>query len=340
MGESVQTMVAADLVADQVEVGAIPIIDIGPLLWGSSDERRQVANLIGDACRSIGFFYVANHGVPWSTVERFFALCAEFFAMPMEVKERISIEQSACHRGWFQVGAENLDPSKQRVGDLKEGVKIGQDLPATHRLVVEQVPLHGPNQWPTDPAEFTPTARELIGLLTNLGRTLMQALAMALDLNEHIFDDRLTIPMVTLGPLHYPPQHGQITAEQIGAGAHTDFGCLTLLAQHQVPGLQVRHASGRWIEAPPIDGTFVVNIGDMMARWSNDVFCSTVHRVVNTSGAERYSLPFFFDPNHDADVSCLPTCTSPERPPRYAPTTGMRHLQEKIDESFAYRDKA
>jgi isopenicillin N synthase-like dioxygenase len=331
--------VAPVLQATRVALDDIPVIDFGPFLWGGAGERARVAEQIGDACRNIGFFYVANHGVPWSTVQRFFGLCEQFFALSVATKQQIDIAQSTCHRGWFSMGAENLDPAKQTGdGDLKEGIKIGQDLPPHHVYVAQGVPLHGPNQWPAEPADFTPTARELIGLMTNLGRQVMHAMAMALSLDEDFFDERLTLPMCTLGPLHYPPQRGQITEAQIGAGAHTDFGCLTLLAQHAVAGLQVRNADGVWISAPPIDGTFVVNIGDMMARWTNDVFCSTVHRVVNTSGEERYSMPFFFDPNYDADVSCLPTCTSADRPPRYAPTTGLAHLQEKINESFAYRD--
>jgi isopenicillin N synthase-like dioxygenase len=327
------------LAAQRVAVEDIPVIDFGPFVWGDAEARRDVAGSIGEACRNIGFFYVTNHGVPWATVQRFFGLCAEVFAQPIETKRLIAIEQSSCHRGWFSMGAENLDPAKQTGdGDLKEGIKIGQDLPLNHVYVANGVALHGPNQWPAEPADFTPTARELIGLLTNLGRQLMSALALALGLDERFFDDRLTLPMCTLGPLHYPPQRGQVTEAQIGAGAHTDFGCITLLAQHEVAGLQVRNAEGTWISAPPIDGSFVVNIGDMMARWSNDVFCSTVHRVVNTSGEERYSLPFFFDPNYDADVSCLPTCATADRPARYAPTSGLAHLQEKINESFAYRD--
>jgi isopenicillin N synthase-like dioxygenase len=338
MGNPVSEVGSA-LHATSVALDEIPVIDFGPFLWGDDAARRVVAAQIGDACRNIGFFYVANHAVPWATVERFFGLCAEFFAQPVEVKRAIAIEQSTCHRGWFSVGTENLDPAKQTVdGDLKEGIKIGQDLPANHVYVAEGVALHGPNQWPARPADFTPTARELIGLLTNLGRHVMHAMAMALQLDEAYFDDRLTLPMCTLGPLHYPPQRGQVTEAQLGAGAHTDFGCITLLAQHNVGGLQVRRSDGTWIAAPPIPGTFVVNIGDMMARWSNDVFCSTVHRVVNTSGQERYSMPFFFDPNFDADVSCLPTCATADRPARYATTTGLAHLQEKINESFAYRD--
>jgi isopenicillin N synthase-like dioxygenase len=271
-------------------------------------------------------------------VARAFDLAATFFALPIEEKSLIAIERSTCHRGWFSVGGENLDPARQQYsGDFKEGIKIGQDLPANHSLVSAGVPLHGPNQWPANPAEFVPAFREYYSLMSSLARSLMQAFALALGLPEEHFDAFLTRPMATAGPLHYPPPTGPITDAQLGAGAHTDFGALTILAQDANGGLQVRNAAGRWIDVPPIDGTFVVNVGDMMARWTNGLFASTVHRVINTSGRDRYSIPFFFDPNHDAPVTVLPTCISPDNPARYAPTTGLEHLQEMINASFAYR---
>ena len=210
------------------------------------------------------------------------------------------------------MGGENLDPEQQtEAGDLKEGLKIGRDLPLDHPLVVAGTPLHGPNQWPEALPGWRQAMEAYYAALTDLGRSVMHAFALALELEETFFDHKLGGPMATVGPLHYPPQSGQITQRRIGAGAHTDFGCLTLLAQDAAGGLQVRNSAGSWIEAPPIAGAFVVNIGDMMARWSNDIFASTLHRVINTSGRERYSIPFFFDPEFDTDLTCLATCCSP-----------------------------
>lgn len=328
------------LLAERVALDALPVIDIGPLLHGTPADRQAVAARIAAACRDIGFFAITNHDVPDELVQRTFTLCREFFALPEAAKAEIAIERSANHRGWFRVGGENLDPAKQTyAGDFKEGIKIGQDLPPNHVLVQQGVRLHGPNQWPAEPAEFTPTLREYYYVLTSLARRLMEAFALALGLDEQFFADKFTRPMATAGPLHYPPQTGTITEERLGAGAHTDFGALTILAQDAAGGLQVRSLDGSWIDVPPVPGAFVVNVGDMMARWTNDLFTSTVHRVINVSGGDRYSIPFFFDPNYDAPVEVLPSCISPDRPARYAPTTGLGHLIEMIDASFAYHRK-
>jgi isopenicillin N synthase-like dioxygenase len=326
------------LLGERVGVDRLPIIDLTPLLHGTPSQRKAVALQIGQACREIGFFAITGHDVDGDLVARTFAQCAAFFALPVSDKEQIAIRHSNNHRGWFEVGGENLDPAKQTsAGDYKEGIKIGQDLPVNHTLVERGVALHGPNQWPAEPAEFTPTLREYYYVMTNLARQLLRAFALALEIDETFFDDKFTRPMATAGPLHYPTQPGQITEAQLGAGAHTDFGALTILAQDDAGGLQVKALNGGWIDVPPLPGAFVVNVGDMMARWTNDLFASTVHRVINVSGRERYSIPFFFDPNYDAPVEALATCVGPDRPARYAPTTGLEHLVEKINESFAYR---
>jgi isopenicillin N synthase-like dioxygenase len=162
-----------------------------------------------------------------------------------------------------------------------------------------------------------------------------------LGLQAEYFDNWLNAPMTTLGPLHYPPQQGHITETRRGAGAHTDYGCLTMLSQDDAGGLQVRNAAGLWIDAPPIQGSFVVNIGDMMERWTNGVFTSTLHRVINVSGRERYSLPFFFDPDFSAPVECLETCLKAGEVPKYPPVTAGQHLLDKINASFSYhKEKA
>jgi len=330
-------MLDPSLAGERVALEAVPVIDFGPFREGTAEQRRAVARAIGEACRNIGFFYIVNHGVAAALIERTVAAARAFFALPAERKAEIAIEKSKCHRGWFQLGGENLDPAKQKAaGDLKEGIKIGRDLPPTHPLVLSGLPLHGPDQWPGGLPGWQETMLACYGALGLLGREIMQAFALALELPESFFDKWLTGPMATLGPLHYPPQSGRITEARLGAGAHTDFGCLTILWQDQAGGLQVKNLAGQWIDAPPIEGSFVVNIGDMMARWTNDLFTSTYHRVINTSGRDRYSMPFFFDPDFNADLTALPTCVGPGRPARYPPTTGGQHLLDRINETFDY----
>jgi isopenicillin N synthase-like dioxygenase len=319
----------------------IPLIDFAAFLTGGLAERREVAGQIGRACRHIGFFYLTGHGIAEALVARTFAEAERFFALPMDRKLQIDIEKSPCHRGYFKVGGENLDPAKQKAGgDLKEGIKIGRDLGPEHPLVAAGTPLHGPNLWPQDLPGWQGAMQSYFDALVGLGKQVMHAFALSLDLEECYFDRDLTDPMATLGPLHYPPQRGSISEKQIGAGAHTDFGCLTILAQDMNGGLQVKNAAGDWIDATPVPGAFVINIGDMMARWTNNLFASTHHRVINISGAERYSIPFFFDPNFHARVAALETCIDAQHPPVFPPTTSGQHLLDMINATFDYhRDK-
>ncbi len=313
----------------------IPVIDIGPFLNGDAAARRAVAQRIGEAARDIGFFYIVNHGVPGELVDAVYAQSRRFFALPAEAKAQIAIENSACHRGWFMLGGENLDPARQKhAGDLKEGVKIGRDLGPDHPLVRAGTPLHGPNQWPENIPGWRETMEEYYNAMEALGREMLHAFALALEIPETYFDFWLEAPMTTLGPLHYPPQAGHITEARLGAGAHTDYGCLTMLAQDDAGGLQVCAKDGAWIDAPPVPGSFVVNIGDMMERWTNGVFTSTLHRVINISGRERYSLPYFFDPDFSAPVVCLESCLGDGA--KYAPTTAGQHLLDMINASFLY----
>src|SRR5579862_58817 len=197
------------LVGARVPLDQIPVIDFGPFLKGSPAERKAVARKIAEACRNIGFFYLTGHGIPAAMVEGVFAEAKRFFAQPSDAKQKIAIEKSACHRGYFALGGENLDPEKQReTGDFKEGLKIGRDLSPDHPLVKAGTPLHGPNQWPDNLPGWKAVMQGYYDALVKLGREIMHAFALALELPETHFDRWLTGPMATLGPLHYPPQQG------------------------------------------------------------------------------------------------------------------------------------
>lgn len=324
---------AADLVGQPVPFDRIPVVDLAPFLSGG-DRRAAVAE-VGRACREVGFLYVRNHGVPDDLIARVFAAATSYFALPLADKMGQHIKKSPHHRGYFPLFEENTDPNL--TADLKEGFDLAMELGPDDPDVRKGTPLHGPNVWPGALPGFRDTCLAYHGAMTDLARTLLRAFALALDIDEFFFRDKVSKPLAQLRLLHYPPQTGHVESRTLGCGAHTDYGCLTILAQDGNGGLQLQNCRGDWIEAPPIPGTFVINVGDQMARWTNDIFPSTPHRVINTSGRERYSIPFFFDPNYDAHIACLPNCQGPERPVRYTPVLAGPYLVQRFNDTFKYR---
>ena len=310
----------------------LPIIDFEP--FRKETNKVKVARPINQACRDSGFFYLKNHGLDDHIIDSCFAAAAEFFALPVEKKSEISIDRSPCHRGWYHLYEEILDPLAAPRGDYKEGLKIGNDCGPNHPRVLAGLPLHGPNQWP-DIKGWQPTMQSAYDDCAKLARSLMRAFALALELEETFFDKWLTEPMATLSPIYYPPSDSQA-----GAGRHTDFGCLTLLIQREIGGLHVLDQQKGWINAPPIEGCIIVNIGDMLERWTNDKYRSTQHRVMNNSGVPRQSLAYFFDPDPDTPIVALPSCIDEGERANYKPTTGLDYLLEKIDASFSHRQKS
>ncbi|MGB0479168.1 MAG: isopenicillin N synthase family dioxygenase, partial [Parvibaculales bacterium] len=273
------------------------MIDFAGFTGSSSDAARQraIAAKIGAACRESGFFALTNHPINAGLIDDAFAMAQNFFDLSEDKKREIAIERSPCHRGWFAHGGEVLDRTKQPQGDYKEGLKIGRDLPPDHASVKAALPLHGANQYPHESGAlvgFRKHMDTLYGACEALSRHLMQAFALSLDLPPDHFDRWLSEPMATLSPLRYPPMQ---KAEELSAGAHSDFGCLTLLFQHDVAGLEIKTKKG-WQDVPLLDGAIIVNIGDMMEHWTGGLYPSTVHRVVNRSQVIRHSMAYFFDP--------------------------------------------
>ena len=312
--------------------GALPVIDFSAFGDDSAASRAAIADEIGAACRETGFFALTGHGIDATVIDDAFAMAQNFFDLPEDKKREIAIERSPCHRGWFAHGGEVLDRAKQPQGDYKEGLKIGRDLPPDHARVKAALPLHGANQYPHESGAlvgFRSQMDMLYRACEALSRQLMQAFALSLDLQPDHFDRWLSEPMATLAPLRYPPMQ---KAAELSAGAHTDFGCLTLLFQNDVPGLEIETATG-WQAVPLLEGAIIVNIGDMMERWTAGLYGSTVHRVVNRSSNTRHSMAYFFDPDPDADLTPLPNCGASAAPP----LTALDHLLNKIDASFGYR---
>jgi isopenicillin N synthase-like dioxygenase len=311
--------------------GAIPIIDLTGFRSGDRGAFERVAEELGAAARGIGFFSIVEHGIPSELIGATFAEARWFFGLPTAVKERISVRNSKDYRGYVRIGEETLDPTK--APDVKECFNAGPDLTADDPDVVAGRPFAAVNQWPDSPA-FATTLKAYHAANLELVVRLHRALAFDLGADESYFDARFSRAVGILRLLRYPPHPGTFDGSQYGAGAHTDYGNLTLLAQDATGGLEVRARDGSWIAVPPIAGAFVCNIGDCLMRWSNDVYVSTPHRVVNRAGNERFSIAYFGDPNADALVECLPSCLAPGQDPTYPPVTYGDYLRSRYDETY------
>ncbi|SCW91527.1 Isopenicillin N synthase [Pseudomonas sp. NFIX10] len=315
-------------------MNSLPIIDISPLYGDEPDAWQAVAGQIDRACRQWGFFYIKGHPISPARIAEVLGNAQRFFALPVEEKLKIDITQTRHHRGYGAVATEQLDPTKP--SDLKETFDMGLHLPADHPEVLAEKPLRGPNRHP-DLSGWATLMEQHYRDMQALAQTLLRAMTLALGIERDFFDTRFNEPVSVLRLIHYPPRDAASCAEQQGAGAHTDYGCITLLYQDAAGGLQVRNVNGQWIDAPPIDGTFVVNLGDMMARWSNDRYLSTPHRVISPLGVDRYSMPFFAEPHPDTLIQCLPGCQDDAHPPKYPTTTCAEFLLSRFADTYAYR---
>jgi isopenicillin N synthase-like dioxygenase len=317
--------------ATDTTMGAIPVIDLSGFRSGDRVAFERVAKELGAAARGIGFFSIVEHGIPSELIAAAFAEARWFFGLPTVEKERISVRNSKDYRGYVRIGEETLDPTK--APDVKECFNAGPDLRADDPDVVAGRPFAAVNQWPDSPA-FATTLKAYHAANLELVVRLHRALAYDLGTDETYFDARFSRAVGILRLLRYPPHPGTFDGSQYGAGAHTDYGNLTLLAQDATGGLEVRARDGSWIAVPPIAGAFVCNIGDCLMRWSNDVYVSTPHRVVNRAGNERFSIAYFGDPNADALVECLPSCLAPGQDPTYPPVTYGDYLRSRYDETY------
>jgi len=307
----------------------LPIIDLASSGEGEADALVRIAAEVGAACRDVGFFYVVNHGVETSLIAEAFAQSHRFFALPLDEKRRLAIEAIGGNRGYSGLLHEALDPA--RGPDMKEAFNVGLDLAPDDPELIAGKPFRSANAWPDLPG-FRQTLLAYFDACAALGARLHRAFASDLGLNPDFFADKFDRPMATLRLLHYPaPSLGADL--EIGAGAHTDYGNLTLLATDQVGGLEVRTRAGKWIEAPVMPGAFIVNIGDCLMRWTNDVYVSTPHRVVNRSLKERYSIAFFFDPSPDARVEAIPSCVRRGEIALYPPILASDYLKMRLDAS-------
>jgi isopenicillin N synthase-like dioxygenase len=285
----------------------LPVIDVSALVRGEDD--GGIGAQLDAACRDLGFFYVVGHGVDEARLTQLEALAHQLFALPVEAKQRIAMAHGGpAWRGWFPLGGE-LTSGRP---DGKEGCYFGAELGSDDPRVRAGTPLHGPNLFP---AELPALRRAVLGHLdamTALGHALLRGIALGLGLDASWFARHLTAdPLVLFRIFRYPPSH----PDQWGVAEHTDYGLLTMLRQDASGGLQV-HAPHGWIDAPPVPGSFVCNLGDMLERMTAGRYRSTPHRVRNTSTQDRLSFPFFFDPAWDAEVLPVPTLAGSPAPAR------------------------
>jgi isopenicillin N synthase-like dioxygenase len=317
------------------EFQSVPVIDVGPLFNGSEEAARATAAQIRQASVEVGFFYVRGHNVPSRLMQDMLAQARQFFARPEAEKRRIQVNKA--HRGYVPFAQTTLGRAYKP--DLKESLNFAYPFQPGDPYLAAGKPLIGVNQWPDDEPLLRATAEAYYDAVFELGQRVLEGFALALDLERGFFRALYRRPLVRARLIHYPPQ-AEATAEgQFGAAPHTDWGCITVLWQDDVGGLQVRNRSGQWIDAPPLPDTFVINIGDMLERWSNDLFVSTPHRVVNASGRERYSIPVFYDPDFETVVECLPNCSGPDNPPRHKRTIAGDYITAQYDRAYAYRQK-
>jgi isopenicillin N synthase-like dioxygenase len=298
----------------------IPVIDFGPAFRGEPGGLDAVAAQVRRACESIGFFYLAGHGVDQAIVDAAFGASREFHAMPMEEKLRLRINEN--NIGYLPVNQSMQKAStvhKATRPNFNESFFVSHDRGADHPDIVAGTPLRGRNQWPDGHAAMRATMVTYMKTLDGVGARMLPVLARALALPADWFAPFFAGEAhITLRFLHYPPQETD-DAEQFGQGPHTDNSFITILAREEVPGLAVRLPTGEWLPPPVIPGTFLVNLGNIMKRWSNDRFLSTPHGVLNDSGRDRYSIAFFYSPRPDSMIECVPTCTGLDDPPHYPP---------------------
>ncbi|GLJ30760.1 hypothetical protein SUGI_0609890 [Cryptomeria japonica] len=308
----------------------------------SSPDLQKSADLMRQACLDSGFFYLINHGISEEFMEELFRQSKNFFEVPME--QKMLWLRNKKHRGYTPFQDELLDPDKQSKGDCKEGYYIGVEVAEDDPRALKE--FYGPNVWPS--ADLLPGWREIMEKYhekaLDVGRKVAKLIALALNLDVNFFNEpgMLDEPIAVLRLLHYAgyqPFTGEVSNPELGiygAGAHTDYGLITLLATDGVSGLQICRNKDEmpqiWEDVPPLKGGFIVNLGDMLERWSNGKFRSTMHRVV-VPDQERYSIAYFIEPSHDCLVECLPTCYSELNPPRYSPITCERYLSQRYKDT-------
>ena len=306
--------------------GEIPVLDLGPYLRGESGAREALGLALRHAFEEVGFYFVVNHGVPQTLIDAAFEAARRFHDQPLD--DKLALRMNPDNVGYmpFRTSVTRHSPlNANNQPNRVEAYFTKREPPPGHLDQQSGRVFRGPNQWPADLPGFRETVLAYCDALDRLGRSLLPLYAIALDLPADGFDAAFTEPMYTLRMSHYPRQ--DVPADnEFGLAPHSDTSFMTILAQNAVPGLSIRLPNGTWLDAPLVPGSFLVNGGDLLRRWTNDRFLATPHRVTNRSGQERYAVPFFFDADYDWKLECLPTCQAADNPSRYPPITYPEYM--------------
>src|SRR3954467_5337560 len=308
----------------QKNMATTPVIDLGPFLRGESGALERTARELGAASEGLGFYFVGNHGVSQSLVGRMFQETERFHSLPLERK--LSVRMTDKVVGYLPQGGQTQRTSKygeSRHPDTSASYYIRQEFPPDY----PRQPWVFENKWIDGLPGFRETVLDYYAAMERLVRQILRLQSAALGLGETFLPNHAAFdpPVFNLRLLHYPPREATLDG-QFGIGPHTDYGYLTILAQGRVPGLEILDRDGSWIQAPALDGHFLVNNADLANRWTNDRFRSAPHRVINKGNEARYSIPFFTAPRSDVLLECLPTCCGPGDPPKHAPITAGEYF--------------
>ncbi len=327
-------------------MSVVPIIDVAALKGDDEDAKNEVGKALDRAWREIGFFQIVDHGVPEDVITEMYRVSDEFFALPDDEKQRVRQPTPEAVRGYSSVGQQAFSYSEDiaQPRDLHEKFDVGPvDVDRTDPYFSPDLsgPHFLPNSWPERPEGMEEIWTRYFREMNDLSRRLMGAFARGLDLDPEFFAATIDRDISMLRAINYPHLDQPPLPGQMRAGAHTDYGSLTIVRQEDAPGgLEVFTQDGDWVPVPVVPGAFVVNIGDLMAQWTNDLWISTRHRVRpptpdDSGDTRRMSLVFFHQPNYDAVIECLPTCVAAGEQPRYAPITSGDHLTQKFEKTIS-----
>ena len=320
---------------------SIPTIDLGGFFGGDDADKDRIAGEVDEICQTIGFLVVDNHGVPDEIVDRAWSAARAFFDLPLQQKLELKSIEPNCPRGYFPFEEESLAKTLgvESPPDRKEAFSSGPLAPPSgHAPAADFDFFYGNNEWPAELPEFREAWIDYYHAMEDLGARIMQLLARALQLDDHYFAAFHGHHLGALRALNYPASSSAENTALQRAGAHSDYGTVTILKPDpDVGGLEVQLPSAKWIQAPAVSDAFIVNLGDLMARWTNDRWISTVHRVTAASAAgevpRRQSIAYFMNPNYDAEIAAIPTCLEEDEEPRYAPTLAGDYLVGKFTDA-------